>query len=161
MGLCPSGWRCFKACSIVHKSFTMNYLFTSKTGFSVSSWDLAEDYGLQPSKWTVPTWLYFYLHSEVLRPWWRTLGGLVFRKCFQTRMVNTGFFSTFELQIAKVGHSNPCWCILIYVLLVLTVLLYRHSVIFLSSIITLNRVIMVGDLNIQVDEVSCNFAIEV
>lgn len=87
-------------------------------------------------------------------------GGLavVYRNCFLSLTVSTGDFSSFEVQMTKVGRSNPFYCILSYRPSGFNSSFMAEFSEFLSSIIRLDRVIMVGDFNIHVDDVSCSFA---
>lgn len=86
-------------------------------------------------------------------------GGLavVLKRRFICQSVSTDTYPSLELQMIKVGRSNSFYCILVY----------RPPgpapsflIDFLSSIIKLDRVIIVGDFNIHVDDDTCTNASE-
>ena len=89
-------------------------------------------------------------------------GGLavVFKDKFTCQMVSTESYCSFELQISRVGRLNPIYCILIYRQPGPIGSFLSDFTDFLSSIIKLDRVLMVGDFNLHIDNTTCNAASE-
>lgn len=89
-------------------------------------------------------------------------GGLavVFKKHLMCQSMSAGMYSSFELQMTKVGRSNSFYCILVYRPPGPASSFLSDFTDFLSSIIKLNRVIIVGNFNIHVDDDACNTASE-
>lgn len=74
---------------------------------------------------------------------------------FVCRFVSIGSFSSFELQMIKVGRSNPFYCILIYPPPGPNSSFLIEFADFLSSVLKLSRFII---FNIHADDVSDSFA---
>lgn len=90
-------------------------------------------------------------------------GGLavLFRKQFYCRSIYVAQFSSFELQMLKVGSDKPLHCILIYCPPGYNSNFLTEISEFLSStLITLDRALILGDFNIHIDDQADKFASE-
>ena len=145
--------------SITKKTFRLNDLFVDKNLdflFITETWQKAEDFvslnELCPQNCA-------YSCSP------RTTGqggGLasLHRDYFSSRMLCTGTFPSFEVQMNKVGCSNPFYCVLIYRPPGKNGSFLSDFGEFLASIIRYERVLMIGDFNIHVNDSSDKFAVK-
>lgn len=85
---------------------------------------------------------------------------VVYRDRFTCRMMNSDSFSSFELQMIEVGSLQTFYCILIYQPPGPAGVFLTEFNDLLSSIIKLEKVVMPGDLNLHIDDASCNMATE-
>lgn len=85
---------------------------------------------------------------------------LVYRDRFLCRLTNSDSFDSFELQMTKFGNMDAFYCILIYRPPGPARLFLEDFSEFLSSIIKLEKVLILGDFNLHIDDVSCNLASE-
>lgn len=83
-------------------------------------------------------------------------GGLavVWNNRFSCQLVNTEPFTTFELQLTKVGRLKPFYCVLIYRPPGPAGQFLSEFTDFLASIIKLEKVLLVGDFNLHIDDAS-------
>ena len=145
--------------SIANKSLFLSDLFTSK----------GMDFMLLTETWQREL-EYYHLNelcpvdcSFISTPRLTGRGGglaVVFKKHFICQSMTAGTYSSFELQITKVGRSYTFYCILVYRPPGPAASFLTDFSDFLSSIIKLDRVIIVGDFNIHVDDDSCKNALE-
>uniref|UniRef100_A0A3P9JCY3 Reverse transcriptase domain-containing protein n=1 Tax=Oryzias latipes TaxID=8090 RepID=A0A3P9JCY3_ORYLA len=115
--------------------------------------------GPHPSQRTVPPGLLRALHP---RSSGRGGGGLavVYRDISPCSKLRSDSFSSFELQITKVGSDSPFYCILIYRPPGPARVFLDEFAEFLSGIINFNSVLIMGDFNIHIDDSSCASASE-
>lgn len=87
-------------------------------------------------------------------------GGLAvaFRSRFNCRSVKVGHFLSFELQLIKIGKKDPFYCALVYRPPGPNSSFLAEFSDFLSSIMRLSKLLLVGDFNIHVDDESDLFA---
>lgn len=147
------------ACSIANKSLLLCDLFTSKS----------MDFMLLTETWQ-RNMEYYYLNelcpmdcNFISTPRLTGRGGglaVVFKRHFICQSVSADTYSSFELQMIKVGRSNSFYCILVYRPPGPAASFLIDFSDFLSSIIKLDRVIIVGDFNIHVDNDTCTNASE-
>ena len=83
-------------------------------------------------------------------------GGLAFvhRNSFTCRVSQTQDFTSFESQMVVVGSSKPFYCVLIYRPPGPAALFLKDFSDFLSSIIKLESVLILGDFNLHIDDSS-------
>lgn len=145
--------------SITNKSFILNDFFSSKGLeflFLTETWQKCENHTSIIE--LCPTDCSFLCTP---RPTGR--GGdlaVFFKSCFACQLVSTESFSWFELQIIKVGLLNPFYCVLIYRPPGLNSSFLPDFNEFLSVIIRLDRVLILVDFNIHVNDNTCSFATE-
>lgn len=145
--------------SIANKSLLLSDLFTSKS----------MDFMLLTETWQ-RNMEYYHLNelcpmdcNFISTPRLTGRGGglaVVFKNRFICQSVSADTYSSFELQMTKVGHSNSFYCILVYRPPGPAASFLVDFSDFLSSIIKLDRVIIVGDFNIHVDDDTCKEASE-
>ena len=142
--------------SIINKSFLLNDIIKSKNldfMFITETWQRTNEHApiieLCP-----PDYSFLSLPRTSGRG-----GGLaaVFKNMFPCRMVNTGSFSSFELQMIKIGQSDPFYAILVYRPPGPNSCFLTDFSDFLSSILKLSKFILLGDFNIHIDDVSDKF----
>ena len=87
-------------------------------------------------------------------------GGLaaVHRDRFICRAINFESFSSFESQMLKVGSFNTFYSVLIYHRPGPASVFLTDFTDFLSSIIKLEKVLIIGDFNLHIDDSTCNTA---
>lgn len=80
-------------------------------------------------------------------------GGLamVWRNIYPCQLVSVETFSSFELQITRVGQIKPFYCILIYRPPGPAGQFLSEFTDFMSSIITFEKLSMIGDFNLHTD----------
>lgn len=144
--------------SIANKSFALNDLFTSKDLdflFITETWQKTEEFAAL-NELCPPDCSYSCVPRTTGRG-----GGLAIinRDGFSTRSVSCGTFSTFEVSVSKVGRANPFYCILIYRPPGRNANFITDFGHFLASIIRFDRVLMVGDFNVHVNDSSDSFAV--
>lgn len=147
--------------SIANKSFVLNDFFSSNSldfMFLTESWQRENE----------------FIHLNELCPVGcrfigtprldRRGGGLVtvHRDNLACRTMNSEFFPSFESQLLKVGFSDIFYCVLIYRPPGPAGVFIQDFTDFLSSIIKLEKVLMIGDFNLHVDvlyycEALCGF----
>ncbi|XP_024117635.1 uncharacterized protein LOC112139172 [Oryzias melastigma] len=91
------------------------------------------------------------------------LGGglaLIHRDIFPCRNLRPDCFSSFELQITKVGFDQPFYLILVYRPPGPARVFLDEFSEFLSSIIPLQSVLLLGDFNFHIDNSACMFGSE-
>ena len=81
-------------------------------------------------------------------------GGLavVHRDCFSSRTLNAGTYSSFEILVNKIGRTNPFHCVLVYRPPGRNSSFLNEFGDFLASIISLERVLLVGDFNAHINK---------
>lgn len=143
--------------SVTNKTFLINDLFTSKVLdflFLTETWQQNMEYSHLNE--LCPTGC-----SYISSPRLTGRGGglaVVFKNRFACRLVNSESYHSFEYQVTKAGRLNPFYCILIYrppgppgqFLLDFNDLL--------SSVIKLDRVLIIGDFNFHIDDVTSKIA---
>ncbi|XP_070403983.1 uncharacterized protein [Nothobranchius furzeri] len=149
----------FNARSIANKSFSLNELFSSQTldfMFFTETWQREGEYihlnELCPAGCAV---------FGMPRPS-RRGGGLavVFKETFICKVLNTQAFTSFESQTIKIGSSIPFYCVLIYRPPGPATAFLKDFSDFLSSIIKLENVLILGDFNIHIDDSTSGPAVE-
>lgn len=80
-------------------------------------------------------------------------GGLavVYKNTYSCQLVTTDTFLTFELQMTKVGNLKPLYCVLIYRPPGPAGHFLAEFTDFLTSIIKLDSVLIVGDINLHIE----------
>jgi len=141
--------------SIRNKSFTLNELFTYKNldfMLLTETWQQSMEFSHLIELCPVDC-------SFISTPLLLGCGGglaVVYRNQFICHLMSSNTYSSFELQMSKVGRSDSFYCILVYRPPGSLGPFLSDFADFLSSIIKLNRVIIVGDFNIHVDNAVCN-----
>ncbi len=145
--------------SISNKSFSLNELFTRENldlMFLTETWQRDGEFihlnELCPAGCSV---------LGLPRPC-RRGGGLaaVYRDRYTCRMMSTDHFSSFESQVIKFGSSNTFHCFLIYCPPGPAGVFLNEFNDFLSSIIKLEKVLILGDFNLHIDDGSSSPAVE-
>lgn len=85
---------------------------------------------------------------------------LVFRDSFCCSLTDTASFDSFEMQMCKVGKTHPYYCVLVYRPPGLARTFLDDFSEFLTSIIKLHRVLVLGDFNLHIDDPTCLIAAE-
>lgn len=85
---------------------------------------------------------------------------LIHRNCFRCRLTKSEPFNSFELQMTKVGNTDFFYCILIYRPPGPARKFLDEFSDFLSAIIKLDKVLIIGDFNFHIDDPFCNAASE-
>lgn len=90
-------------------------------------------------------------------------GGLavVHRDSFISRVINSESFSSFESQLLKVGSLNAFYSVLIYRPPGPAGVFLTDFTDFLSSIIKLEKVLIIGDFNLHIDDSTSNTAVDI
>lgn len=147
-------------CSIGNKTFILNDTFINeRLDFMclTETWQRELDYTLLNELCPQDCSVFGTARSSGRRG-----GGLalVHRDCFPCRPTSLVPFSSSELQMTKVGTPHPFFCVLIYRPPGSAHVFLDEFAEFLSTIIKLESVLIVGDFNIHVDNPSCNIASE-
>ena len=149
----------FNARSISNKSFILNEFFIREKldfMFVTETWQRENEFihlnELCPTGCSV-------IGSPRLE---RRGGGLavVHRNSHLCRVIQPECFSSFESQIIKTGSTNIFYCVLIYRPPGPAGPFLTDFTHFLSSIIKFEKVLIVGDFNLHIDDITCNMAAE-
>lgn len=95
----------------------------------------------------VETWLSPRLSSRGRRL------AVIFRNCFHCLTVSTETFPSFELNITKIDQSKP-FCYNLLFLFFICHLFLSDLNMFLSTVLKFDKVLLIGDFNIHVDDTS-------
>lgn len=66
--------------------------------------------------------------------------------------VMVGHFSSFELQLVRIGNKDPFYCAVVYRPPGINSMLFKEFSDFLSLTLKLSRLVIVGDFNIHIDD---------
>ena len=155
----PARFALFNARSITNKAFILNDLFTKEHidfMFLTETWQQEMEY-THLNELCPPDCSVFGTPRVSRRG-----GGLalVYRDRFCCRLIKSDSFDSFELQMTKVGNTDSFYCVLIYRPPGPARLFLDDFAEFLSSIIKLENVLMLGDFNFHIDDTSCTMASE-
>ena len=138
--------------SITQKTFLLNDFFTTNNldFFCVTeTWQRAEDFTalieMCPPSCTF---------MSTSRPVGSNVGGglaVIYRDCFSSRTVSCDTYRSFELLITKIGRLNPFYCIVIYRPPGFSNSFLSDFSDLLTSIITFERFVLLGDFNFHIN----------
>uniref|UniRef100_A0A672G1H3 Reverse transcriptase domain-containing protein n=1 Tax=Salarias fasciatus TaxID=181472 RepID=A0A672G1H3_SALFA len=147
------------ACSIGNKSFSLNDLI-SRENMDImcitETWQKEEEF-IHLNE-LCPTG--FAVHGKP-RPH-RGGGGLAFvhKEDYICKVIPSQDYSSFESQMVKVGTLHPLYCVVVYRPPGSAAAFLKDFSDFLSSIIKLEPVLILGDFNLHVDSTSSPYAME-